>query len=65
MEWRFSIEAKSFCFSIKEGFSDLHLEERRKKFRRVHFCELSMLRLVDGHGGSGESSEGGCHQVLP
>jgi hypothetical protein len=32
MERRFSIEAKSFCFSIKEGFSDLRLEERRKKF---------------------------------
>jgi hypothetical protein len=32
MERWFSIEAKSFCFSIKEGFSDLRLEERRKKF---------------------------------
>jgi hypothetical protein len=32
MERRFSIEAKSFYFSIKEGFSYLRLEERRKKF---------------------------------
>jgi hypothetical protein len=32
MERRFSIEAKSLCFSIKEGFPDLRLEERRKKF---------------------------------
>jgi hypothetical protein len=32
MERRFSIEAKSFCFSIKVGFSDLRLEERRKNF---------------------------------
>jgi hypothetical protein len=32
MERWFSIEAISFCFSIKEGFSDLRLEERRKKF---------------------------------
>jgi hypothetical protein len=32
MEQRFSIEAKSFCFSTKEGFSDFRLEERRKNF---------------------------------
>jgi hypothetical protein len=32
MERRFSIEAKSFCFSTKEGFPYLRLEERRKKF---------------------------------
>jgi hypothetical protein len=32
MERRFSIEAKSFCFSMKDGFSDLRLEERRKNF---------------------------------
>ena len=32
MERQFSIEAKAFCFSIKEGFSDLRLEERRKNF---------------------------------
>ena len=32
MEWRFSIEAKSFCFSSKEGSSLFRLEERRKKF---------------------------------
>jgi hypothetical protein len=32
MEQRFFIEAKSFCFSTKEGFSDFHLEERRKNF---------------------------------
>ena len=32
MERRFSIEAKSFCFSAKEGSPDLRLEERRKGF---------------------------------
>ena len=32
MERRFSIEAKSFCFSSKEGSSLFRLEERRKKF---------------------------------
>ena len=38
MERHFSIEAKSFCFSIKEGFSDLCLEERRKKFEGFIFA---------------------------
>ena len=32
MEQRFSIEAKSFCFSSKEGSSLLRLEERRKNY---------------------------------
>ena len=32
MERRFSIEAKSFCFSSKVGSSLFWLEERRKKF---------------------------------
>ena len=32
MERWFSIEAKSFCFSSKEGFFDFCLEERRKYF---------------------------------
>jgi hypothetical protein len=32
MEQRFSIEAKSFRFSSKEGSSLFRLEERRKKF---------------------------------
>jgi hypothetical protein len=32
MEWRFSIEAKSYRFSSKEGSSLFWLEERRKKF---------------------------------
>jgi hypothetical protein len=32
MEWLFSIEAKSFRFSSKEGSSLFRLEERRKKF---------------------------------
>ena len=32
MERHFSIEAKSFCFSAKEGSSVLCLEERRKDF---------------------------------
>ena len=32
MERCFSVEAKTFCFSAKEGSFDLHLEERRKGF---------------------------------
>jgi hypothetical protein len=32
MERRFSIKAKSFCFSSKEGSSLFRLDERRKKF---------------------------------
>jgi hypothetical protein len=32
MERRFSIEATSFRFLSKEGFSDFRLEERRKNF---------------------------------
>jgi hypothetical protein len=32
MEWRFSIEAKSFYFSSKDGSSLFRLEERRKNF---------------------------------
>ena len=32
MERRFSIEAKSFCFSSKDGSSLFQLEERRKNF---------------------------------
>ena len=35
MERRFSIEAKAFCFTAKEGSTDLRLEERRKGFVRV------------------------------
>jgi hypothetical protein len=37
MEHRFSIEAKSFCFSAKEGSSNLRLEERRKGFVGLFF----------------------------
>ena len=37
MEWRFSIEAKSFCLSAKEGCPDLCLEEKRKGFIGVIF----------------------------
>jgi hypothetical protein len=32
MEMRFSVEAKAFCFMVKEGSTDLRLEERRKGF---------------------------------
>jgi hypothetical protein len=32
MERRFSVEAKAFCFTAKEGSTDLRLEERRKGF---------------------------------
>jgi hypothetical protein len=32
MEMRFSVEAKAFCFTVKEGSTDLRLEERRKGF---------------------------------
>jgi hypothetical protein len=41
MERRFSIEAKSFCFSARDGFSDFRLEERRKNF--VGFIFTSSL----------------------
>ena len=42
MERRFSIEAKSFCFSAKEGSLDLRLEERRKGSPPVGSSEVSM-----------------------
>jgi hypothetical protein len=32
MECRFSVKAKAFCFTMKEGSSDLQLEEMRKGF---------------------------------
>jgi hypothetical protein len=32
MEMWFSVEAKAFCFTAKEGSTDLRLEERRKGF---------------------------------
>jgi hypothetical protein len=32
MERRFSVEAKAFCFTVKEGSANLRLEERRKGF---------------------------------
>jgi hypothetical protein len=32
MERQFSVEAKAFCFTAKEGSFDLRLEERRKGF---------------------------------
>ena len=51
MEQRFSIEAKSFCFSIKEGFSDLRLEERRKNFVGFIFasfqCSACLMDTVE------------------
>jgi hypothetical protein len=35
MECRFVVEAKEFLFSVKSGFSDLRLEEKRKSFLGV------------------------------
>ena len=35
MERQFSIKAKAFCFTMKEGSSNLQLEERRKDFTGV------------------------------
>jgi hypothetical protein len=40
MERRFSIEAKVFYFSAKEGSPVLRLEERRKKFLRFIFASI-------------------------
>ena len=37
MEQRFSIEAKSFCLSVKEGCPDLRVEKKRKGFVEVIF----------------------------
>jgi hypothetical protein len=75
MERRFSIEAKSFCFSTKDGSSMFRLEERRKKFVGYIFVSpqcsawliffLIRLCLVDRHGGSSVSGEGEYRQVLP
>jgi hypothetical protein len=51
MERRFSIEAKSFCFSSKEGFSYLRLEERRKNFVGFIFasspCAAWLMDMVE------------------
>jgi hypothetical protein len=48
MERCFSIEAKSFCFSAKEGSPVLRLEERRKGFAGFIFARFSCLSwLVD------------------
>ena len=51
MERRFSIEAKSFCFSIKEGFFDFRLEERRKNFIGFIFasfqCSAWLMDMVE------------------
>jgi hypothetical protein len=54
MERRFSIEAKAFCLSAKEGF------------HRGHFSGSSMFCLVGGYGGRGDSvtGEGRYRQVL-
>jgi hypothetical protein len=41
MERRFSIEAKSFWFSFKEGSSLLRLEERRKEFCGYIFVSIN------------------------
>jgi len=35
MERRFVVEAKEFLFSVKSGFSELRLEEKRKSFLGV------------------------------
>jgi hypothetical protein len=35
MECRFSTKAKAFCFTMKDGSSDLRLEERMKSFDGV------------------------------
>jgi hypothetical protein len=40
MEWRFSIEAKVFYFSAKEGSPVLRLEERRSKFLGFIFASI-------------------------
>jgi hypothetical protein len=35
MERWFSVKAKAFCFTAKEGSTDLRLKERRKGFVKV------------------------------
>ena len=48
MEHCFYIEAKSFCFSAKEGSPDLRLEERRKDFvGYIYACFRCSSWLVD------------------
>jgi hypothetical protein len=51
MEQRFSIEAKSFRFSAKDGSSLFRLEERRKKFVEYIFmspqCSSWLIDTVE------------------
>jgi hypothetical protein len=51
MERRFSVEAKSFCFSAKDGCPDLCLEERRRGFVGFIFasyhCSSWLVDTVD------------------
>ena len=48
MEWRFSIEAKVFYFSVKEGSTVLRLEERRKQILGFIFASSPFASwLVD------------------
>jgi hypothetical protein len=48
MERCFSVEAKSFCLSMKEGCPDLHLEEKRKVILPNHTMRAIKLRWCMG-----------------
>jgi hypothetical protein len=65
MERRFSIEAKSFLFFVKEWVSFVPVGGKEEKFSRVYFCEYPRGFLVGRHGGSGVSGEGEYGQVFP
>jgi hypothetical protein len=48
MERSFSVEAKTFCLSTKDGYSNFRLEERRKGFVGYIFARMQCsLWLVD------------------
>ena len=48
MEHSFFVEAKTFCFSAKDGYPNFQLEERRKGFVGYIFVSMQCsLWLVD------------------
>jgi hypothetical protein len=53
MERHFFIEVKTFCLSAKDGYPDFRLEEKRKGFVGVYFCESTNIFLVGGYDGGG------------
>jgi len=66
MESRFSVEARSFCFSVMKGLVELWAEEKREGVLGVALLgvEMDCLTAVNGGRGVEKSWDRGFRQIL-